>query len=258
MAKSQLQIIEIGKGDVHVSVDAEETFGSNGDLAVPGGSDIVEPTKKTIEIFDENISVQEVHPYGHISLASSLRSSLRGRAWPDEWLYLEQVIRREMITAPHALFTIDELREYVLRMPDQRMRLWTDHSLMGGPKTRLLDGLTADMFRMIFHKGMNPKVDSYSAFRDALRQSTGLTALLDTMQCRRIFFTGLAYDFCVGYSAIDAAIDGFEAYIIKSGTRAVGIPANGSYPGSIAVIEAEFKRFGVKIIEDVSQLRRAA
>jgi len=138
------------------------------------------------------------------------------------------------------------------------MRLWPDHSLMGGPKTKLLDGLTADMFRMIFHKGMNPKVDSYSAFRDALRQSTGLTALLDTMQIRRIFFTGLAYDFCVGYSAIDAVIDGFEAYIIKSATRAVDIPANGSYPGSIAVIEAEFKRFGVKVIEDLSQLRRAA
>lgn len=241
--------IQLTTSDVHLCVDPTKTFGPDGQLPVTDGDKIVGPIKSNvIPNFDHNLVIVEIHPYGHVSLASTIRSTIRGRTWEPGWLHLEQILQREVTMAPHALLTLDELREYVLRNEGQRIRLWPDHSLMGDPKTSLLEGLERGMFSYEFHKGMDPKVDSYSAFRDVLRQSTGLTAMLDTIQTRRVFISGLAFDFCVGWTAIDAVIDGFEAYIIEDATRAVNIPANGDYIGSVATMRKDLERFGVRMI----------
>ena len=98
----------------------------------------------------------------------------------------------------------------------------------------------------IIRKGMNPEVDSYSAFYENDRTTrTGLSGLLRDLKVNRVFFVGLAYDFCVGYSAIDARQEGFEAVVVKDLTRAIGMPLeNGT---TVDAIEQKFVEKGVEI-----------
>jgi nicotinamidase/pyrazinamidase len=97
---------------------------------------------------------------------------------------------------------------------------------------------------LILRKGFRPQIDSYSAFFENDRVTpTGLAGYLHERKLTRIFLAGLAYDFCVGYSALDARWLGFEAVILHDGCRAINLG------NSVAKIEAEFGTAGVAVIE---------
>ena len=97
---------------------------------------------------------------------------------------------------------------------------------------------------LILRKGFNPHIDSYSAFFENDRVTpTGLAGYLEERELTRVFFAGLAYDYCVGYSALDARRLGLPAFILRDACRAIDLN------GSVAKIEAEFARAGVSVIE---------
>lgn len=244
--------IYIGEGDFSLSVDPTKAFGPGGGLEVAGAMKIIDPTLQTLEYFDKRrrILIKDVHPWGHINYASSYL----GRE--PEWLTLREVMDGKVRLAPHALFTIEDLIEYILLAPEHRIRLWPDHAKFDTDEIELLPGLKETDFGFTFYKGMLAKCDSHSGIRDALRRPTGLTPLLKTGRARRVFSKCLAADFCVGYNAEDAAIDGFESYIVIDACAAVDIPASGDYPGSIAVMEKRLEAVGAKVITS-DQLRAA-
>lgn len=127
------------------------------------------------------------------------------------------------------------------------MMLWPDHAIFGTEESELHPFLDPADFLVVFNKGMDPAVDSYSGFRDNRGRPTGLATLLKSIGMRRVFCVGLAFDFCVGFTAIDAVSEGFEAVIVVDATRAVNIPATGTYPGSMKVIEEKLVAAKVRL-----------
>jgi nicotinamidase/pyrazinamidase len=105
---------------------------------------------------------------------------------------------------------------------------------------------------LILRKGFRPGIDSYSAFFENDHVTpTGLTGYLRERGLKRVFLAGLAYDFCVGFSALDAQLLGFPAVILRDGSKA--IDAN----GSLAMIEMKFAKAGVRLIESEELKPRA-
>jgi nicotinamidase/pyrazinamidase len=97
---------------------------------------------------------------------------------------------------------------------------------------------------LILRKGFRPHIDSYSAFFENDRATpTGLAGYLDERNLTRVFLAGLAYDFCVGYSALDARRLGLPSIVLRDACRAIDLD------GSVAKIEAEFEKAGVTLIE---------
>jgi nicotinamidase/pyrazinamidase len=97
---------------------------------------------------------------------------------------------------------------------------------------------------LILRKGFHPEIDSYSAFFENDRKTaTGLCGYLRERGLKRVFFVGLAYDYCVGYSALDARGHGLEAIVIKDGCRAIGLN------DSVERIEGEFAAIGVQVMD---------
>jgi nicotinamidase/pyrazinamidase len=97
---------------------------------------------------------------------------------------------------------------------------------------------------LILRKGFNQAIDSYSAFFENDRTTpTGLAGYLEERDLTRVFLAGLAYDYCVGYSALDARRLGLPAFVLRDACRAIGLN------GSVARIEAGFARTGVSVID---------
>ena len=100
--------------------------------------------------------------------------------------------------------------------------LWPEHCVQGTPGVALHPGLEVDLAFLILRKGMNSAIDSYSAFVEADgKTTTGLAALLKARGVRRVFACGLATDFCVAHSALDARREGFETFVIEDACRAI-------------------------------------
>ena len=115
--------------------------------------------------------------------------------------------------------------------------LWPDHCVQGTDGAALHDGLKIDHAILILRKGVNPDVDSYSAFLEADGvTATGLAPLLRARGIERVFLCGLATDFCVGFSALDARKGGFQAILIEDACRA--IDADGSLDAALAAMNA--------------------
>ncbi|WP_028311179.1 bifunctional nicotinamidase/pyrazinamidase [Derxia gummosa] len=181
-------------GDALIVVDVQYCFCPGGELAVPDGDAVVPVINAIAPRFGTVVATQDWHPAGHISFASS-------HAGRQPF---------ESITLPYG--------EQVL---------WPDHAVQGTRGAQLHDALDVPNARLILRKGMNPRVDSYSAFLEADRRSdTGLAAWLKSQGVTRVFCVGLAFDFCVAWTALDARAAGFEAVVIEGACRA--IDANGS------------------------------
>ncbi len=105
--------------------------------------------------------------------------------------------------------------------------LWPDHCVQGTPGAEITRALDIPHAQLVIRKGYNASIDSYSGFKEADRQtSTGLEGYLRERGFRRVFCAGLALDFCVAWTALDAAAAGFETYVIEDASRA--IDTNGS------------------------------
>lgn len=188
-------------------IDPQNDFIEGGALAVEGGTAALDRIEANIQQFiDAGVNIivsQDWHPKGHSSFASS---------YEDKQPF-------EQIEKPYGTDT-----------------LWPDHCVQGTKGAAFYDGMpnTLNAARAIIRKGMNPDVDSYSAFmeNDQLTD-TGLKGLLQELGVFRVFVVGLAYDFCVGFSAVDAADNGAEVYVIKELTAAIG--------SNVESIEKEFE-----------------
>ncbi len=195
--------ITIDDNDVLLAIDLQADFMPGGALAVDEGDAIVPAVNALIRSFPHVVVTQDWHPPGHASFAST-----------------------------HGAEPFATKR---LRYGDQT--LWPDHCVQGTAGAALHPGLDADKAFLILRKGMHADVDSYSAFVEADgRTMTGLAALLRERGVRRVFCCGLATDYCVAFSALDARAAGFEALVIDDACRA--IDANGSLDAAWARMEA--------------------
>jgi nicotinamidase/pyrazinamidase len=115
----------------------------------------------------------------------------------------------------------------VIDMPYGRQVLWPDHCVQGSPGAAFHDGLDIDPAGLIIRKGFRRQIDSYSAFAENdHRTRTGLAGYLRERDITKVFLCGLATDFCVRYSAMDARTEGFEATVIIDACRAIDMDAS--------------------------------
>lgn len=235
-------------------IDASKTFMPGGGLPVPFGHLIIPVILGIVMYFDLMFASQDLHPWGHISLASSYIG-----LDPYTFLTYEMVKDWEESDhrlAPHAKFTLHQLKRYLKRVGGQM--LWTDHGMLEPvtgavtEEAKIHPQLCGLPFFHIQTKGLDPACDSYSAFFDNLGRSTGLRKQLRKAQnkIRRIFFVGLALDYCVGWTALAAAKLGYEVYIIRDGTRSV------ARKSELAML-AKLREAGIIVI-NANQLRHAA
>ena len=181
--------ISINSHDVLLAIDLQADFMPGGALPVARGDEIVPLVNRLARRFENVAVTQDWHPRGHASFASSHEG-----AKPFETRRLE--------------------------FGDQT--LWHDHCLQGTPGAELHPDLAIDLAFLILRKGMHSGIDSYSAFVEADgKTTTGLAALLKARGVKRVFACGLATDFCVAHSALDARADGFQTFVIEDACRAI-------------------------------------
>ena len=193
--------------DLLLIIDVQRDFCPGGQLAVPGGDAVVLPINLIASHFEHVVLTQDWHPASHTSFASNHPG-----------------------THPFDQVTL----EY------GSQTLWPDHCVQGTPGADFHPSLEVTRAELILRKGFRPTIDSYSAFlENDKRTATGLAGYLRERGLRRIFLAGLAYDYCVRFSAVDAVHAGFEAIVIQDACRPIG---------TIAETEQEFARVGVKQI----------
>jgi len=178
--------------DALLVIDMQLDFLPGGTLAVKDGDAILPGIHAVAARFDHVILTQDWHPRGHISFAST-----HGRQ-PFT----------DTVRAAYGTQT-----------------LWPDHCIQGTPGAQLHPDLDIPHAELILRKGFRRDIDSYSAFteNDSVTP-TGLAGYLRERGLTRLFFTGLAYDFCVGFSALAAARLGFESLVVEDLSRAVALP----------------------------------
>ncbi|WP_368744656.1 bifunctional nicotinamidase/pyrazinamidase [Desertibaculum subflavum] len=177
-----------------VVIDVQNDFCPGGALAVPDGDAVVPAINRLMPHFPRVVLTQDWHPRGHLSFAASHP----GRQ-PFETVAVDY--------GPQVL--------------------WPDHCVQGTQGAAFHPDLATAAAALILRKGMNPKVDSYSAFfENDRRTATGLAGYLSGLGVRRLYFCGLATDFCVLYSALDARALGFACTLVEDACR--GIDLDGS------------------------------
>ncbi len=192
-----------------IVIDMQNDFCPGGALAVPGGDEIVAGINALMADFDHVILTQDWHPAGH----SSFASSHHGKS-PFE----------------------------MTEMPYGPQVLWPDHCVQGSPGAAFHADLDTDRAAIIQRKGMNPAIDSYSAFFENDQETpTGLDGALKRLGITDLTFVGLATDFCVAYSALDAARLGFNVTLRQDLCRAIDLD------GSLASALAEMRGAGVTL-----------
>ncbi|CUH38915.1 nicotinamidase/pyrazinamidase [Jannaschia seosinensis] len=192
-----------------VVIDVQNGFCPGGNLAVPEGDAIVPGINTLMDDFRHVILTQDWHPAGH----SSFASSHPGRA-PYE----------------------------VIEMPYGPQVLWPDHCIQGTADAAFHPDLAVDRARAIIRKGMNPAIDSYSAFFENDHETpTGLEGLLRTLGVTDLTMVGLALDFCVNFSAVDAAQAGFGVTVREDLSRAIDLD------GSLAAARDGMRTAGVTL-----------
>ncbi|MDR3474233.1 MAG: bifunctional nicotinamidase/pyrazinamidase [Devosia sp.] len=202
--------IALRPDDVLVVVDMQNDFLPGGSLAVAGGHEIIRPIEGLAERFDNLVMTQDWHPADHVSFASNHPGKQ-----PFETIELD----------------------YGTQV------LWPDHCVIGSQGAAFVPSLRLPGAQLVIRKGFRPGVDSYSGFREADRKTpTGLAGYLRERGLRRLFLCGLATDFCVGWTAIDARAAGFETYVVEDACRGI------DNAGSLAKAWAEMAAAGVERI----------
>lgn len=200
--------MQLSRHDVLVIVDAQNDFCAGGALAVPHGEAIVPVVNRLAAHFAHVLATQDWHPPGHLSFASSHQ----GRK------------PFEQIEAPYGGQT-----------------LWPDHCVQGTKGAEFHAGLDLRRIELVIRKGFRPEVDSYSAFFENDRRTpTGLGGYLRERGFRRVFLAGLATDYCVHYSALDARRVGFDVVVIEDACHAIDLE------GSLARAFSEMNEAGVR------------
>jgi nicotinamidase/pyrazinamidase len=200
--------------DVLIVVDVQNDFCPGGALAVPRGDEIVPIVNRLATRFRNVVLTQDWHPAGHFSFAST---------HPGKKPF-------ETITAPYG-----------------PQVLWPDHCVQGTPGAEFHRSLQIPHAALVVRKGMDRRIDSYSTFYENDRTTpTGLTGYLRERGFSRVFLAGLAFDFCVRYSAEDARREGFAVFVVEDACRGIDVD------GSVASTRASLAALGVACISTLA------
>jgi nicotinamidase/pyrazinamidase len=192
-------------------VDVQNSFLPGGSLAVTDGGAVIPVINEIARRFGNVVMTQDWHPAGHASFASS-----HSGKQPFE--------------------TID--------LAYGRQVLWPDHCVQGTDSAALSKDLAIPHAQLVIRKGFHSDIDSYSAFTEADgKTTTGLAAYLKARNISRVFVVGLATDFCVAWSALDARKAGFETYVVEDACRGIDTE------GSLAKAWDDMAKAGVKRIQ---------
>ena len=191
-------------------IDVQNDFCPAGALAVVGGNEIIPHINEEMAKYDCVVLSQDWHPKGHSSFATSHEGKN-----PLE----------------------------LIKMPYGDQVLWPDHCIQGSKGAEFHPDLNIEQANAIIRKGSNPFIDSYSAFFENDRKtSTGLDGYLKSLEIEKIILVGLATDFCVNYSAQDAANLGYKVSVLEKMCRAIDLN------GSLAAAKSEMQNCGVEFI----------
>lgn len=196
--------------DILIVIDVQNDFCPLGNLAVAGGDEIIPVVNAIARRFSHVVMTQDWHPEGHSSFASS---------HPDKAPFTE------------------------IAMPYGPQTLWPDHCIQETAGALFRHDLDIPHTELIIRKGFRKDIDSYSAFfENDHKTPTGLAGYLRERGFRRVFCAGLAFDYCVRYSAEDAQAQGFDTVVIESATRAIDLN------GSAEDTRKAFKQIGVELV----------
>jgi nicotinamidase/pyrazinamidase len=192
-----------------VVIDIQNDFCPGGALAVAGGDGIVSRVNALMAEFPTVVLTQDWHPAGHLSFAANHPGA-----------------------APFS----------TMQMPYGSQVLWPVHCVQGTHGAAFHPGLRTDAAQMVLRKGCRPGIDSYSAFfENDRRTTTGLDGWLRARGITSVTFVGLATDYCVAWSAIDAARLGFRARVLEGACRAIDLD------GSFARAQGQMRAAGVAL-----------
>lgn len=192
-------------------IDVQNCFLPGGSLAVKEGEQVVPVINKIAKAFANVVMTQDWHTPGHVSFAS-----VHAGKKPFE----------------------------TIELPYGKQVLWPDHCVQGTDGASLSKDLAIPQAELIIRKGFHKDVDSYSAFLEADgKTSTGLAGYLKARKIKRLFVAGLATDFCVAWTALDARKAGFETYVVEDACRGIDTQ------GSLAKAWADMAKAGVKRIQ---------
>src|SRR5579871_5244238 len=198
-------------GSALLVIDVQNGFLPGGNLAVKDGEQVIPVINEIAKRFANVVMTQDWHTAGHVSFASSHAGKK-----PYE--------------------TID--------LPYGKQVLWPDHCVQGTDDAALSKDLSIPHAQLVIRKGFHRDVDSYSAFTEADgKTTTGLAAYLKARGIKRVFVAGLATDFCVAWTALDARKAAFETYVVEDACRGIDTQ------GSLAKAWAAMARAGVKRIQ---------
>jgi nicotinamidase/pyrazinamidase len=198
-------------GSALLVVDVQNCFLPGGSLAVKDGGQVIPVVNRIAGAFQNVILTQDWHTPHHISFASSHPGKK-----PFE----------------------------VIRLPYGDQVLWPDHCVQGTESAEISKDLKIPRAQLIIRKGFHHEVDSYSAFLEADKKTyTGLTGYLKERGISKLFITGLATDFCVAWSAVDARRAGLDVYVVEDACRGIDTQ------GSMAKAWADMEKAGVKRIQ---------
>ena len=192
-------------------IDVQNCFLPGGSLAVKDGEQVVAVINRIAKGFENVVLTQDWHTPGHVSFASA--HSGKKPFETTDLAYGKQV-------------------------------LWPDHCVQGTDSASLSKDLAIPQASLVIRKGFHKDIDSYSAFTEADgKTTTGLAAYLKARKVEKLFLTGLATDFCVAWSAMDARKAGFETSVVEDACRGIDIQ------GSLAAAWADMEKAGVKKIQ---------
>lgn len=203
--------MQLDARDVLIVIDVQNDFCPGGALAVPHGDEVIAPIHRVAPFFEHIILTQDWHPENHTSFATAHWGKK-----PFESTMLAYGIQT----------------------------LWPPHCVQGSLGAEFHPHLNLPKAELILRKGFQSQVDSYSAFFENDRITpTGLGGYLRERGLTRVFLAGLAYDYCVGYSALDARGLGLESFVMRDACRAIDLK------GSAAAMDVQFGNMGVTVIE---------
>ncbi len=205
--------MQVCDDDVLLVIDVQNDFCPGGALAVADGDAVVPVINGLAGRFAHVVLTQDWHPPGHSSFASSHPGS-----------------------APFE----------TIAMPYGQQTLWPDHCVQGSPGAGFHPQLKTERAELVIRKGFRGEINSYSAFYENDRRTpTGLAGYLRERGLKRIFLAGLATDFCVHYSAVDARRLGFDVVLVEEGCRAIDLA------GSLYAAWAEMATSGVQRVNNL-------
>lgn len=180
-------------------IDVQNDFCEGGSLAVSGGKSLIEPINSLIKSkrWDLVIASQDWHPESHISFASNHHG--------------KEPFSQQTIEAPDG-----SSRSF-------KTTLWPNHCVQGTFGAAFVDGLNVDAFDAVVHKGQHQSSEFYSAFKDVFQlNESELLSILKSHNIKEVEIVGLAYDFCVMHTALDAAQAGFKTVVNTKYTKSIG------------------------------------